>query len=200
MREKILQVSLSLFAKDGYEGVSVSDISEKLNITKGALYRHFQGKRDIYDAILTRVEEHVRPMPADFGLPRGPLTDANREEYRRADPSALKLYAMAAFRHWTENEFARSFRQLLVMEQFHDERAAGLMSVEFVSGILGYLGDLLGEMSALTSVPAQGDLLALEFYAPLHMLMGFLGATIHGEKLASLASRHVDAFFDRWLR
>ena len=46
-KEKILAVALQLFAKDGYEAVSVSKIAEKLGITKGALYKHYENKKDI---------------------------------------------------------------------------------------------------------------------------------------------------------
>ncbi|MDR0921891.1 MAG: TetR/AcrR family transcriptional regulator, partial [Lactobacillales bacterium] len=35
-KEKILQVSLKLFARNGYEGVSVRNIAEELGMTKGA--------------------------------------------------------------------------------------------------------------------------------------------------------------------
>ena len=53
-KEQILMTSLKLFAKDGYEAVSVSDIAGKLGITKGALYKHYKNKRDIFDSIIER--------------------------------------------------------------------------------------------------------------------------------------------------
>lgn len=46
-KEKILMTALQLFARDGYEAVSVRNIAEELDITKGALYRHYKNKRDI---------------------------------------------------------------------------------------------------------------------------------------------------------
>ena len=38
-KEDILIVALHLFARDGYEAVSVSQIAGELGMTKGALYR-----------------------------------------------------------------------------------------------------------------------------------------------------------------
>ena len=38
-KERILTTALRLFARDGYEAVSVSDIAQALGMTKGALYR-----------------------------------------------------------------------------------------------------------------------------------------------------------------
>ena len=46
-KEDILIVALHLFARDGYEAVSVSQIAGELGMTKGALYRHYKSKRDI---------------------------------------------------------------------------------------------------------------------------------------------------------
>ena len=51
-KEKILNTALRLFARDGYEAVSVRHISEELGMTKGALYRHYKNKRDIFDSIV----------------------------------------------------------------------------------------------------------------------------------------------------
>ena len=50
-------VALHLFARDGYEAVSVSQIAGELDMTKGALYRHYKSKRDIFDCIVQRMEQ-----------------------------------------------------------------------------------------------------------------------------------------------
>ena len=56
-KEEILIVALHLFARDGYEAVSVSQIAGELDMTKGALYRHYKSKRDIFDSIVKRMEQ-----------------------------------------------------------------------------------------------------------------------------------------------
>ena len=70
-KERILITALKLFARDGYEAVSVRTISEELGMTKGALYRHYKNKRDIFDSIVNRMIEidaqraKENKMPAD---------------------------------------------------------------------------------------------------------------------------------------
>ena len=54
-KERILMAALRLFAREGYEAVSVSDIAGELGLTKGALYKHFKNKRDIFDSIVARM-------------------------------------------------------------------------------------------------------------------------------------------------
>ena len=46
-KERILEVSLELFAQSGYLGTSMSDIAHQLGITKSALYKHYAGKQEI---------------------------------------------------------------------------------------------------------------------------------------------------------
>ena len=58
-KEEILIVALHLFARDGYEAVSVSQIAGELDMTKGALYRHYKSKRDIFDCIVQRMEQQM---------------------------------------------------------------------------------------------------------------------------------------------
>lgn len=55
-KERILQTALRLFAEDGYEAVSVSTIAGELGMTKGALYKHYKNKQDIFDSIVARME------------------------------------------------------------------------------------------------------------------------------------------------
>lgn len=43
-KEEIMTVALHLFAKNGYEAVSASQIAGVLGMTKGALYRHYENK------------------------------------------------------------------------------------------------------------------------------------------------------------
>ena len=54
-KENILITALHLFARDGYEAVSVSTIAGALGMTKGALYKHYKNKRDIFDSIVERM-------------------------------------------------------------------------------------------------------------------------------------------------
>lgn len=52
-----MTVALHLFAKNGYEAVSVSQIAGTLGMTKGTLYRHYKNKREIFLHIVKRIEQ-----------------------------------------------------------------------------------------------------------------------------------------------
>lgn len=52
MRETILNLSVSLFAKAGYDGVSMRDVAAVVGVTPAALYYHFSDKEQLYlDAV-----------------------------------------------------------------------------------------------------------------------------------------------------
>jgi len=42
-----------LFASKGYEGASMRSIAKACGITEAAIYRHFEGKADLYDQVIT---------------------------------------------------------------------------------------------------------------------------------------------------
>ena len=46
-KEKILETTFMLLIKNGYEGVSVSDIQKKMGISRGLLYCYFKNKSDL---------------------------------------------------------------------------------------------------------------------------------------------------------
>ena len=88
-KEKILLAALKLFAQDGYKAVSVSQIAGALGMTKGALYKHYKNKRDIFAHIVAHMEaqdaqeasEHQVPLLDSRPL-RSPIPEA-------ADPGAV---------------------------------------------------------------------------------------------------------------
>ncbi|HLS15021.1 MAG TPA: helix-turn-helix domain-containing protein [Beutenbergiaceae bacterium] len=51
-RTEITEVALELFARNGYERTSLREISDRLNITKAALYYYFPSKLDVLRALM----------------------------------------------------------------------------------------------------------------------------------------------------
>ncbi len=52
-RERILAVANELFIDQGYEGTSLREIADRLDITKAALYYHFKSKDEILETLLS---------------------------------------------------------------------------------------------------------------------------------------------------
>ena len=158
-KEEILIVALHLFARDGYEAVSVSQIAGELDMTKGALYRHYKSKRDIFDSIVKRMEQQDSEQARGNEVPEESI-EKTPEEYQNVSFDDFVEYSKSMFEYWTEDDFASSFRKMLTIEQFRSEGMQKLYQQYLVSGPAGYVKDLFKNMKIKD--PEEN---AVKFYA-----------------------------------
>ena len=144
-KEEILIVALHLFARDGYEAVSVSQIAGELDMTKGALYRHYKSKRDIFDSIVKRMEQQDSEQARENEVPEESI-EKTPKEYQNVSFDDFVEYSKSMFEYWTEDDFASSFRKMLTIEQFRSEGMQKLYQQYLVSGPAGYVKDLFKNM------------------------------------------------------
>ena len=158
-KEEILIVALHLFARDGYEAVSVSQIAGELDMTKGALYRHYKSKRDIFDCIVQRMEQQDSEQARQNEVPEESIEKVP-EEYQNVSVEDFVGYSKSMFEYWTEDDFASSFRKMLTLEQFKNEEMQKLYQQYLVSGPAEYVKDLFKNMEIKN--PEEN---AVKFYA-----------------------------------
>ena len=158
-KEEILIVALHLFARDGYEAVSVSQIAGELDMTKGALYRHYKSKRDIFDCIVQRMEQQDSEQARQNEVPEESIEKVP-EEYQNVSVEDFVGYSKSMFEYWTEDDFASSFRKMLTLEQFRNEEMQNLYQQYLVSGPAEYVKDLFKNMEIKN--PEEN---AVQFYA-----------------------------------
>jgi AcrR family transcriptional regulator len=84
-RERIVEVALKLFNEQGYEKTSLREIAERLDVTKAALYYHFERKEDIL------VELHQRLQAVGDDLVAR-LARLDADEIVRAWPGLLDQF------------------------------------------------------------------------------------------------------------
>ena len=144
-KEDILIVALHLFARDGYEAVSVSQIAGELGMTKGALYRHYESKRDIFEHIVKSMEQGDGEQAEEYDMPAD-KKENEPEQYEEISADNFVEYSKSMFSYWTENDFASSFRKMLTLEQFRNEEMQALYQQYLVSGPVGYVKDLFKSM------------------------------------------------------
>ncbi|MDM8527312.1 TetR/AcrR family transcriptional regulator [Anaerolineales bacterium HSG24] len=53
-KQQILKVALELFIQHGYERTSLTDVAERIGITKPAIYYHYKSKEQLYVAVLNQ--------------------------------------------------------------------------------------------------------------------------------------------------
>lgn len=196
MKEKILNKSLELFANKGFEAVSVSMISEGLGISKGALYKHYESKRAIFDAIIKRMEESDYAIAAEYSLPED-IFDKIPDAYKSSSLNQLFAFTLSMFMYWTENDFASKFRRMLTIEQFNSEDMANLYQQYLGSGPLDYTADLFKNMDELKSSSLSPTQLALDFYGPIFMLINIYDSSSDKQLILSKVKNHIESFMRR---
>ena len=158
-KEEILIVALHLFARDGYEAVSVSQIAGELDMTKGALYRHYKSKRDIFDCIVRRMEQQDGEQARENEVPQESI-EKTPEEYHNVSLDDFVKYSKSMFEYWTEDDFASSFRKMLTIEQFRSEEMQNLYQQYLVSGPAEYVKDMFESIGVV-----EADKKATMFYS-----------------------------------
>jgi len=102
-REEILALSVPLFARRGYDGVSMRDVATAVGLTQAALYYHFSDKDQLYlDAVAYEFREReaaLKDMLAGNGTP-----------WMRLERFVAGLARMMA----TENDFLRLMQWVLL--------------------------------------------------------------------------------------
>lgn len=103
-KKQILEAAVKCFAEKGFQGTSIQDIADQLDMAKGSLYFYFKSKEDllvhIFKQHFERFVKDIRFLAADPGL-------HPREKLRR--------YVLLSFE---QNEEYRDFITLFFHEKF----------------------------------------------------------------------------------
>jgi AcrR family transcriptional regulator len=66
-RNDILDAAIRLFARKGFVDASVSDVADEADVVVAAVYYHFSGKDELFDAAVQRVFDSVSEVVASVG-------------------------------------------------------------------------------------------------------------------------------------
>ena len=160
-KEEILNAALVVFSQKGYEGALLRDISSLLGITKPALYKHYESKEALWNAMIDYVERYYSEhMGADSDI----SVPDNWNEFRELSLSQIDFTL--------HDETVRRVRRLLTLEQFRDERMSALATKYFITNIeVRYTHIFAGMMEKELLKSADLDLLAFRYTAPITMMI-----------------------------
>ena len=114
----ILEVATRLFVAHGYHGTSVSAIAKATGLTKGALYAHFTGKKDLLMTLMLKFEKgYLDPL----------ITEMNRGN----DSARDKLHWLVTF----SADFAAKNRDMCLLVAIISAEFSGAGNEELESEI-----------------------------------------------------------------
>lgn len=193
-KEKILLSSLRLFAERGYDAVSVNDIANELGVTKGALYKHYKNKRNIFENIVSRMEKLDYERAKEFDVPENTI-ETDEEQYKNTPLSSLIAFTRAQFDYWTKEEFPSCFRKMLTVEQFKSDEMKKLYSQYLVSGPFGYVKDIFNSAGVL--MPEQK---AFALYSAMFFHFALFDEAKNKNEISESFEKYLSFFCERLLK
>ncbi len=200
-RQRIIEEALHLFASNGYDAVSVSQIAQAVGIKAPSLYKHFPSKRAIFDAIV----EHMRQLDAEHAKQAevpGMDEEEAESEIDAPKPAKLRAFMVDRFRYWTEDGLAHDYRRMLTLEQYKSSENMAMYQKVLGSGPVAYIEDMLGAM--LDEGLLRGDdpkRIAIELYAPFFLLVSAADAVESKNarrRVLDIFAKGVDDFMARY--
>ena len=161
-RERILLAALEMFSRNGYAGTNIRELAGSLGMGKSSLYRHFESKEAIWNALLDEMiayyaerfgsAEHLPPVPESL--------------------EALVSMTMRMADFTIHDEKIVMTRKVLAIEQFRDERARALASKHFLTGLTDMFTPLFAAMMD-KGILRRDDprMLAFAYTAPISALI-----------------------------
>lgn len=82
-RQSIIAAGRKVFARDGFVGSRMSDVATAADISLGGMYRYFEDKEDLFEAVIADVHERLYEASSSSGVsfaadPYAALLAANR--------------------------------------------------------------------------------------------------------------------------
>ncbi len=71
-QEKIVNAALELFAREGYKATSTSKIAKEAGVSEGLIFRHYENKEGLLEAIIQQGEDRIKLLFADIVLETDP--------------------------------------------------------------------------------------------------------------------------------
>jgi len=192
-KEKIIEVSIELFSNNGYNGVSIRDITKLVGIRESSLYKHFKSKEEILDNIF------------EIFIQSYNQTNLTEEEIqvkvKQTDLLPFLRIAIENFFRDMETPILEKIFRILMNEQFRVEKARNI--------IINYLMHYPVSFYAFVFQEKLKDsfpdyiLLAREFHYPVFaMVYEYSVAKINNGQLSEIKKQifeHVDFYFNNIL-
>ena len=161
-KEMILSAALDMFSQNGYAGANIRELSLSLGLVKSGIYKHFESKEAIWNALLDR-------MIAYYGEHFGSA------EHLPPVPDSLEDFVSMTMRMVNltiHDEQIVKTRKVLTLEQYRDERARDLATKHFLTGLTDMFTVLFtGMMEKGLLRKDDPKMLAFAYTAPISALI-----------------------------
>ena len=124
-KKRILMTALDMFSRNGYASTNIRELTASLGLAKSSMYKHFESKEEIWNTLLDDMTAYYETR---FGSPEDlpPVPDSLED---------LVGMTMRMIDFTVHDENVIRTRKLLMTEQFRNDRARGLATRYFLTGL-----------------------------------------------------------------
>ena len=195
-KQKIFDISIDLFSRFGYNGVSIRQIASKVGIKESSIYNHYNSKEAILDSILNYYIE--RMLAQDI-----PLDDASAN----LDVGFDYFYQMGlnAFAMQLKDEKMSKITRIILIESYHNERINDFLKKSILEdAIKGWIA-LFALMKSKKQIREDADSLQLAesfykyglFLLYEHYIINYPeDDEIFVERLCEKSKNHIELLFE----
>jgi len=169
-KEKIIEVALELFSINGYESVSVRDISKAVGIKESSLYNHFKNKQDIFDTIILLCTEKAMNQYKDLKIDQ--TLQGDFTIYNQISEDLLVQISLNLFKFYVTDKDMSRFRKILIIEQFKNKQIQDIFFKHFIDDAIRFQTQLFHYLMEVGAIKKSNpEMVAYEFYSPIFLLM-----------------------------
>lgn len=171
-KDRIIEESLELFSRKGYAGTSTKNIADAVGIKDSSLYKHFSGKKEIFDTIVTMAEDRMGQLAGKLELPDVEEAAATAARYSDLSGEDFVELCDKVFAFYLEDEMISRFWRVMLIEQYRSREVAGVLHELFMENSIAYqtkVFSCLTESGTLSG--AEPETMAVEFYSTVFFLL-----------------------------
>lgn len=192
-REKILEVSLDMFAKQGYTAVSIRDICKQVGIKESSVYYHFKNKQSIFDEFINKFTEIANGMIIQ--LENG-LTDGEG-----SFSDSFNSVANVFFEKYLMDDFCNKVMRVMLIEQLGNDDVCKLYQEWLLDKPLQIQSKIFQTLMNFGIIPnCDSQYLAIKYYSPIYF---YANKWLFSEELTEknktafreAAYKHIQMFF-----
>lgn len=192
-KQKILDVSLEMFAHRGFSAVSIRDICKKVNIKESSIYYHFKNKNAIFEELLEKFEYTANKKMQQ-------LNNAINKGFN-VEGNIFQNVSEIFFEQYLMDNFCNSFIRLMYIEQFNNEEIREVYNKWLYDEPLTFqskIFKILMDMGIISS--NDSEYMAVKYYSPIflyfqrYLLSGELTED-NKQQFREKAYNHINKFF-----
>lgn len=188
-KERFIIAATELFAKYGYNGVSVRDISKALHMRESAMYKHFSSKAELFNAIIELAKDKLNQFQKSIEIDN------------KSVKNTLINTQLGLFDLYTLDPFMNKFRKIMIISQYESTESNEQYQEMFIDKSIKFYQNIFEGIAKSKGLNINARLIAHELFAVPFLVLQQSDCQSDKAKLEeskNIIINYINAFFERY--